>query len=94
VVLEKLSAALLLVAAAYVLFYWGRVAFGDVMAENAIINMGDSISGGLRYWLAYGPGRWALALAFGLFALAGLAGVIKPLLRTRKAAEQAEQACE
>lgn len=94
VVLEKLSAALLLVAAAYVLFYWGRVAYGDVMTETAIINMGDSISGGLRYWLAYGLGRWALGLAFGLFALAGLAGLIKSLLRSGKAAEQAGQACE
>ncbi|PCH66319.1 MAG: hypothetical protein COC12_13290 [Rhodobacteraceae bacterium] len=94
VVLEWLSAVLLLVAAAYVLFYWGRVVLGDVMTENAIINIGDSISGGLRYWLAYGLGRWALALAFGLLVLAGLAGVIKSLLRSGKAAEQAEQACE
>jgi cytochrome c-type biogenesis protein len=89
-VLKKLSAVLLLVAAAYVLFYWGRVAFGDVMTENAIINMGDSISGGLRYWLAYGLGRWALALAFGLLVLAGLAGVIKPLLRSRRPTRESD----
>ena len=83
-ILAKLSAVLLLVAASYVLFYWGRVAFGDVMVENPVINMGDAISGGLRYWLAYGVGRWALALAFGVFLVVGVARLAKALRRSGK----------
>lgn len=87
-ILAKLSAVLLLVAASYVLFYWGRVAFGDVMVENPVINMGDAISGRLRYWLAYGIGRWALALAFGVFVLVALAGLVKALRRSGKSTDR------
>jgi cytochrome c-type biogenesis protein len=89
VVLKKLSAVLLLIAAAYVLFYWGRVTFGDVMVENAIINMGDSISGGLRYWLAYGAGRWVLGGALGLLIWVSVVGFITSRQRSHDTDKEA-----
>jgi cytochrome c-type biogenesis protein len=84
-IVNKLGAVLLLAAAGYVLFYWGRVAFGDVMVENPIINAGDRISGTLRGWLAYGTGRRLLALALGVLVLIGLTGYVKTYLRRKSA---------
>jgi cytochrome c-type biogenesis protein len=89
-VLHKFSAVLLLVAATYVMYYWGRVVFGDVMAESLIVNVGDGISGALRGWLANGTGRTVVGLAFGALLVIGLAGYVKTLLRPRGTDRAAE----
>jgi cytochrome c-type biogenesis protein len=85
-IIKKLSAVLLLAAAGYVIFYWGRIVFGDVMVENPIVNAGDRISGTLRGWLAFGTGRRVLVLAFGMLLLVGLTGYVKTLVRLKGAA--------
>ena len=55
-VMHKAGAVLLPAAGACVIFYWGRVVFGDVMAESRIANAGNGISAGLRAWLSSGTG--------------------------------------
>jgi len=82
-IINKLSASLLLAAAAYVLFYWGRVVFGDVMVENPIVSAGDKVAAALRGWLTIGSGRWLPALAFGVLLLIGLTGYVKALLKLK-----------
>ena len=72
-ILRKLGALLLLVAAAYVIFYWGRVVFGDVMAENRIVYAGDRVSSLLRGWLSRGTGRTATWIALGALLLIAVA---------------------
>ena len=79
VFVEKLGAVLLLAAASYVLLYWGRVAFGDVMTENQVVNIGYGISGALHSWLVDGAGRQVSALAFGLLLVGALTGLAKSL---------------
>lgn len=66
VIMRKAGAALLLAAAAYVIFYWGRVVFGDVMAESRIVNVGERVSGSLRGWLTGDTGRVITGLALAL----------------------------
>ena len=68
-VLRKLGAVLLLAAAAYVIFYWGRVVFGDVMAESRIVYAGDRVSSLLRGWLSRESGRMATGIALAVLLL-------------------------
>ena len=70
-IVRKISAALLLAAAAYVIFYWGRVVFGDVMAESRIVNAGEVVSGSLRGWLSGDTGRVFTGLTLVLLLAAG-----------------------
>ncbi len=79
--MDKIAAILLLLAAAYVIFYWGRAVFGDVMVENAIVNAGDRISSTLRGWLGGNVGQ--RAIGFALILLISVALGI--WLRTRAA---------
>jgi cytochrome c-type biogenesis protein len=80
---KKLSAVLLLAAAAYVIFYWGRVVYGNVMVENPVVNAGDAISAALRGWLANGSGLQVLAFAFGSIVLIALTGYARVILKSR-----------
>jgi cytochrome c-type biogenesis protein len=68
-VLRKLGAVLLLAAAAYVIFYWGRVVFGDVMVESRIVYAGDRISSLMRGWLSRETGQMATGIALGTLLL-------------------------
>jgi len=68
--MDKFAAILMLAAAAYVIYYWGRVIFGDVMSENPIVNAGDYISSVLGGWLTSITGRRTLVVAFVLLVLA------------------------
>jgi len=87
VILRKISAALLLAAAAYVIFYWGRVVFGDVMVESRIVNAGNRISSVLRAWLSGGEGRWATLTALGALVLVSVGYfVILPVARVVRGA--------
>lgn len=81
-VLRKTGAALLLAAAGYVIFYWGRVVFGDVMIESQIVNGGNWISTALRAWLTSGEGQWATLTALGALVLVSVGYfVILPVAR-------------
>ncbi len=80
VIVRKISAALLLAAAAYVIFYWGRVVFGDVMVESRIVNTGEMVSGSLRGWLSRDTGRVITGLTLALLLAMGAYS----LLRTRQ----------
>tara|TARA_R110002096_G_scaffold137245_8_gene290467 strand:- start:2480 stop:3334 length:855 start_codon:yes stop_codon:yes gene_type:complete len=88
---KKLGAVLLLTAAAYVIFYWGRVVFGDVMVESRVVNAGETVSSTLRGWLSSRAGRWAVALAFAGLLLAALAGALTVRTRSRIAANESER---
>jgi hypothetical protein len=88
---KKLGAVLLLAAAAYIIFYWGRVVFGDVMVENRVISAGGRVSSTLGGWLSSGAGKWAVALAFAGLLLAALAGALTVRARSRMAANYSER---
>jgi cytochrome c biogenesis protein CcdA len=90
VIVRKISAALLLVAAAYVIFYWGRVVFGDVMAESRIVNTGEMVSGSLRGWLSRDTGRAITGVALALVLAIGAYS----LLRTRQRRGEPRSAVE
>jgi len=77
VVVRKAGAALLLAAAAYVIFYWGRVVFGDVMVESRIVNAGERVSGSLRGWLSGDTGRAITGVALAFLLAAGAYGLLR-----------------
>jgi len=89
-ILRKLSAVLLLAAAGYVIFYWGRVVFGDVMAESRIVSAGDRISSISRAWLSSGTGRAAAGVALVVLLLIAAAGWLKPLAGLGRLVRQGE----
>ncbi len=94
VVVKKLGAVLLLAAASYVIIFWGRVAFGDVMVENSIVNAGERISGAARGWLGDSATQLLLALALGTLLLIGLAGYVKSVMRLKAATKPAQKNAE
>ena len=67
-VLRLVTAGLVILAGAYITYYWGRVIFGDVMVENPLVSAGDSLSTTLRGWIGGRAGRWVTGLAFALLA--------------------------
>lgn len=75
VIVRKIGAVLLLAAAAYVIIYWGRVVFGDVMVESRIVNVGERASGFLRRWLTGDTGRVATGLSLALLLAMGAYGL-------------------
>jgi cytochrome c-type biogenesis protein len=82
-ILDKVAAVLLLLAAAYVIYYWGRVVFGDVMVESAVVNAGDQISSTLRGWLAGNVGQKTVAVTLALLGLALLGSWLRTRTRPR-----------
>jgi cytochrome c-type biogenesis protein len=89
-ILRKLGAVLLLAAAAYIIFYWGRVVFGDVMAESRIVSAGDRVSSILRGWLSRGTGRIATGIALAALLLIAVAGWLRLFAGPARADRPAE----
>jgi cytochrome c-type biogenesis protein len=86
--MDKFAALMLLAAASYVIFYWGRTVFGDVMVENAIVNAGDQISSTLRSWLAGNVGRQAIGFTLLLLVSIALGSWLRTMTGRRNVNEK------
>jgi cytochrome c-type biogenesis protein len=70
-ILRKVTAVLVVAAGVYVTFFWGRIIFGDVMNENALVATGDFMSSLAGGWLGSPTGRWLTGFAF-ILLVAGI----------------------